>query len=273
MAKRFTDTKKWGHPSFQPLPVKAKLTWLYLLDECDHAGIVLMNYAIAEVQLGFPISLEQIASWFGDKVYQAGDKRLFIPDFVRFQYSVRRNDDFNPASKPHLAVLREFENFGVSLDFPGDSLNKVFSSHDLIASDTLSIPLGKGSLTLQDKDKDKDKDIKGGAGGKFDFDSLYAKYPKKEGKPAGLIQCRKQIKTQADYDALSQAIDRYAAQRAKDGWEIKMFSSFMGSEKTGHPWREWCNPETGSTIPGAQKKSAADAWLEEQQAKQGGGAA
>ena len=76
----------------------------------------------------------------------------------------------------------------------------------------------------------------------FDFDSLYKKYPRKEGKSRGMITCKSQIKTLEDFNLLSNAIDRYAEHCSKSGTEgkyIKHFSSFMSS------WRDWLDPETG----------------------------
>lgn len=76
----------------------------------------------------------------------------------------------------------------------------------------------------------------------FDFNALYNKYPRKEGKSRGLALCRLQIKTQKDYDELSLAIDRYNAHLRKMNTEpayYKYFSTFMSS------WRDWLDPETG----------------------------
>lgn len=78
-----------------------------------------------------------------------------------------------------------------------------------------------------DKDKDKDKDNKIKKP-KFNFDKLYQKYPRKEGKQKGFAICLGKIKNQKDYDRLSQAIDNYAAQvKNEDKKFIKHFSSFM----------------------------------------------
>lgn len=76
---------------------------------------------------------------------------------------------------------------------------------------------------------------------KFDFENIYKKYPRKEGKAKGLEKCRKQIKTQEDYDALSIAIDRYSAHCSSSGQYFKHFDSFMTT------WRDWVDPTTGST--------------------------
>lgn len=50
----------------------------------------------------------------------------------------------------------------------------------------------------------------------------------------------KQIKTQAEFDDFLKAVSNYA--KAMTGTEekfIKHFSSFVGTEKSGTPWREF----------------------------------
>lgn len=89
---------------------------------------------------------------------------------------------------------------------------------------------------------------------KFDLESLYKKYPRKEGKLKGMATAKTQIKTQADYDDLSLAIDKYVKNIKQEGTEsrfIKHFSTFMNS------WREWLDPETGTVI-GPSKKTIAE---------------
>lgn len=79
----------------------------------------------------------------------------------------------------------------------------------------------------------------------FDFDALYKKYPRKEGKQRGIEICKRSIKSVADYDALAFAITRYGEKVARDQLEskyIKQFSSFMAT------WRDWLDPETGTAL-------------------------
>ena len=40
MAKRFTDNEKWKNQFFKGLSTVNKLFFLYILDDCDHAGPV-----------------------------------------------------------------------------------------------------------------------------------------------------------------------------------------------------------------------------------------
>jgi hypothetical protein len=86
MSKRFTDTKKWRNEWFRTLPVKAKLTWSYLCDECDFAGVWKADWGLASFQLDFKITAQEMGEWFGDKVhFFDGDKVLIVP-FYDFQY-------------------------------------------------------------------------------------------------------------------------------------------------------------------------------------------
>lgn len=85
----------------------------------------------------------------------------------------------------------------------------------------------------------------------FDFDSLYKKYPRKEGKQKGLAICKVQIKTDEDFNLLSKAIDQYTLhvqKNATEGKYIKHFSTFMNG------WRDWVDPETGKAETFKKKK-------------------
>ena len=77
----------------------------------------------------------------------------------------------------------------------------------------------------------------------FDFEALYALYPRKEGKAAGLKTCATEIRTEADFERLKTAITNYAAMCAKEGRDrgyIKHFSSFMSA------WTDYVQPVNGS---------------------------
>lgn len=54
---------------------------------------------------------------------------------------------------------------------------------------------------------------------RFDFDAVYARYPRKEGKAAGMKTARARFKTQGDYDRLSAAVDNYVAKLQREGTE------------------------------------------------------
>lgn len=67
---------------------------------------------------------------------------------------------------------------------------------------------------------------------KFDFDRIYQQYPRKLGKKQGMLVCRRQITTQAKYDALQTALNNYKAEIERLGTKpeyIKHFSTFMNN--------------------------------------------
>jgi hypothetical protein len=65
------------------------------------------------------------------------------------------------------------------------------------------------------------------AGGEFDFEAVYALYPRKEGRKKGLARCRSSVKSRLKYDALLQAVKNYAA-TVTDPTYAKHFDTFMG---------------------------------------------
>lgn len=70
----------------------------------------------------------------------------------------------------------------------------------------------------------------------FDFEKIYQKYPRKEGKQKGIKTCQGQINTEETYQELIKAVDNYCAYCQKNAIErryTKQFSTFMSS------WRDW----------------------------------
>src|ERR1700753_2023500 len=134
MAKRYTDTDKWKKPFIRTLQAPYKLLWIYILDECDHAGGWQVDLDVAQVKLGEKLKLDIALKSFKDKIIQISNgEKWFIPDFIEFQYSV-----LNPKNKVHESVIN------------------ILSKYDLL-DDNYKI---KGlTSTLQGaKEKDKDKD-------------------------------------------------------------------------------------------------------------------
>ena len=85
----------------------------------------------------------------------------------------------------------------------------------------------------------------------FDFEEIYRRYPLKKGKAAGIKSCIAQIHSSEDCDALSRAVDAYTADVVKNQTPArfqKHFSTFMGTERTGYPWRDWAEPGAGTSL-------------------------
>jgi hypothetical protein len=136
MAKRFTDTDKWKKPLLRSLQAPYKLLWLYILDDCDHAGIWHVDLEVASIRIGHQIELRDIKEKFnGHVVFFDNDEKMFLPAFIEFQYGT-----LNESNRVHQSVLSLLEKYELS------------KFKDLIS------PL-QGTKD-KDKDKDMDKDEK-----------------------------------------------------------------------------------------------------------------
>jgi hypothetical protein len=138
MAKRFTDTNKWRKGFIRSLPPEYKLLWIYILDECDHAGIWHVEIDVACARLGIEISGPDAVEKFGDHIVPFdNDEKWFIPDFIEFQYG-----ELKPENRAHKSVI--------------DLLNKYSLPVNIIVNKK---GLVRGLQGAKDKDKDKDKDM------------------------------------------------------------------------------------------------------------------
>jgi uncharacterized phage protein (TIGR02220 family) len=125
VAKRLTDSRKWFDGWFMNLEDKSKMTWVYLLDLCNHAGIYKLNPKLEELCLGYVLSYENLKEQFDGRILQFGDK-LFLPGFIKFQYGTLNLS--RKGSTVHKSVVFELE--------------------------TLKEGLSKGYLTTMDMDMD-----------------------------------------------------------------------------------------------------------------------
>jgi hypothetical protein len=137
MAKRFTDTTKWNKPFIRGMKAPYKLLWIYILDECDHAGIWQVDFEVAEIKIGEKLNKETAINFFKDKII-AFDDKWFIIDFIEFQYGV-----LNPLNRAHNSVISILSKYNL--------LDESYKIKPLIS------PL-QGAKDM-DKDKDKDKDM------------------------------------------------------------------------------------------------------------------
>lgn len=66
----------------------------------------------------------------------------------------------------------------------------------------------------------------------FDFECLYARYPRKEGKRQGMDKLRRMIRTQAEYESFATAVDNYIQlchDERRDRKYVKLWSTFVNN--------------------------------------------
>lgn len=139
MAKRFIDTDLFRKPFMRSLEAPYKALWIYLLCECDHAGVWPVELDVAQLRMGMKLDPEKAVEKMAGAVVLIDDgTKWYLPDFVEFQYGT-----LNPANRVHSSVIERLARYGID---PNDtSQNK-----------------GLGSPLQGAKDKDKDKDTQKG---------------------------------------------------------------------------------------------------------------
>tara|TARA_R100001163_G_scaffold7224_2_gene7644 strand:- start:2875 stop:3525 length:651 start_codon:yes stop_codon:yes gene_type:complete len=119
MAKRFTDTDKWKKGFIKRLPAKYKLLWLYILDDCNHAGIWDTDFEVASIRIGSKISEKEASKVLSEqiKIFDGGNK-WFIPKFIDFQYG-QLNENVN-AHKSVIKLLDKYDVYNIEGISPVD---------------------------------------------------------------------------------------------------------------------------------------------------------
>src|SRR6185295_6715747 len=166
MARRQTDTRKWSKEWFKKLSPRLKCFWLFLCDECDHAGFWDENYDDASRAVGGePLRREDLAV-FGSRVIRIDDDTIWIRRFVEFQYSVgtgARQEKLNPKNNAHKGVIRRLEAKGIDsepwIEFIPAKLELVHK-----AARQVGPPQPLSSPTEERRDVDV-KNEEGGSGG------------------------------------------------------------------------------------------------------------
>ena len=133
MAKRFTDTDKWKKHSFNEMPLKMKLAWIFLCDNCDHAGVWDANFKLMSFHVGEPITKDEFDAAFADKIVWLNKTKIFIQSFIDFQYG-----ELNETNRVHKSIITKLKRYG--------------------AYKPLISPLQGAKDKDKDMDKDKDKD-------------------------------------------------------------------------------------------------------------------
>lgn len=138
IAKRFTDTNKYKKPFIRGLQGAYKVLWDFLYHDCDHAGIWIVDFEIAQILIGKDIPVNEKDAL---KFFNNGEQRIipfddntkwFIPSFITFQYGT-----LNPSNRAHNSVIQLLKKHNIS---------------------DPSKALVRGLEGCKDKDKDKNKD-------------------------------------------------------------------------------------------------------------------
>lgn len=109
MAKRFIDTAVFRKPSIRAMKAPYKVLFIYLLCECDHAGVWDVELDVATMRLGIEIDHEKaVEELRGAVIPIGGGSKWYLVDFVEFQYG-----ELNPANRVHESVLSRLQTLAI----------------------------------------------------------------------------------------------------------------------------------------------------------------
>jgi hypothetical protein len=103
MAKRLTDTLKWGDDWFLSLDNDYRTIWQWLLDNCNFAGVCKRNIRLLNFMCNTEITEVDLLQKMQGRVMVVNNN-WFIPKFLKFQYDVLTSQ--RPVIK---SVLSELE--------------------------------------------------------------------------------------------------------------------------------------------------------------------
>jgi hypothetical protein len=145
MAKRFTDSDKWEDVFFSELSNDNKIVWLYLLDKVNHAGVMKVNLRNLNFhcQTNFKC-IDTVKELFNNRLHIVDEQYLFIPNFLKFQYS----KGLNNMSSPIVSVKDELKKHSLI-----GLVSSLFGESFLTVSEVLS----NSYPTTKDKEQDKEQ--------------------------------------------------------------------------------------------------------------------
>lgn len=155
------------------LPGPYKLFWDFLYHDCDHAGVWIVDFDIAQTYVGSDMQIskaEALTLFNSDEVRIVevnGGKKWFIPGFIEFQYG-----QLSEKNRAHTSAIQTLKKYGLL----NDDLSLNYFSKPLTS------PLQGGKDMDKDKEQEMDKDF-----GKYEnllgprmisvFKEAYPKYP------------------------------------------------------------------------------------------------
>ena len=110
MAKRMTDSEKWKKKFFKSLCCKYKLLWLYILDDCNHAGVWDIDLEVAGLRVGEDFNEDEVLEIFKENIIPIdNNEKWFVPKFIDFQYG-----ELNTDSRVHQSVIKILEKYNLN---------------------------------------------------------------------------------------------------------------------------------------------------------------
>ncbi len=107
MAKRMTESEKWKDKWFRSLSPEYKCVWIYLLDNCDNAGVIEPDHELIEFCVGAKIDWKDAEKIFNGRLLVMA-RKWWVVKFVKYQCG-----KLSPDSPPHAHVIKLLKEHGL----------------------------------------------------------------------------------------------------------------------------------------------------------------
>ncbi len=159
--KRFIDTELFSDEWFMNLSQEAKLLYIYMFTNCNHAGIINLNVKLAEFQTGIkdiPSIIKQLGNRL-ERVSKVSENVYYLTKFIKFQYPNFPNSNV----KQQESALKILNEYGIYFNSNGTVRKDLGKSYGTVKKD-----LGKSYGIDNDNGNDNDNDNDNGNGNEID---------------------------------------------------------------------------------------------------------
>lgn len=258
MSQRKIDSEIFRDKWFFKLSSDAKLLFIYLITNCDHAGIIEFNPELAAFETkikGLAKGYETLMKELESRLITVTEDDLYIVGFVQFQVC----KVLNPNVKYHNSVIKRQEEFG----------NPYLRVKKPLVKGTLK----NKNINISNKHIDNSKEIVEGVQGEKEesqeniqeikFPEFWKCYPKRKGKKVGKVNSLKMFKRIKEHE-----LDRVIANAINYG---------IGNELPKDPerflkddfWKDWDKPSELSkptfTTPNSSRVNSEQAKTHQQE--------
>lgn len=218
MANRFTATEKWNDPWFCGLSPTYKLFWMYLCENCNHAGIWNVNWPLVKFHCGED-NFDPII--FGDRVVVLTEEKWFIKKFVLFQQKINDLNELNESNRCHSSIISILRKEGLLRGLEGAAKPVGNSNSKVIVQE--------GVLRGNQLDQQKEW-----------FKQVISQYPNKNGQKEALTSFCATVITLEDFENINKSLSNYLqSKQVKDGF-IKKASNWFNN------WQDWLDVKTAT---------------------------
>ena len=161
--RRWTETTKWQDRWFRRLVPTSKLFYLYLLDECDEAGVWEIDFDLFAVMSGISISPESLIEDLGNRIQVLEGEQILVRKFLPYQ----QPKGLQAHVPLHQKIQRRLDVHGLVYDegrvsLVGDTLEDTMEGGEVIPSVSLvsvSVPVPVKKRRKKEESEEKEEEL------------------------------------------------------------------------------------------------------------------